>query len=45
MKRISTLLAALAVLPALTAPMAHASGGEQGELRRERRAGNVLPPR
>jgi hypothetical protein len=45
MKRISTLLAALAVLPALIVPVAHASGGEQGELRRERRAGNVLPPR
>ncbi|MEE4453213.1 PepSY domain-containing protein [Novosphingobium resinovorum] len=46
MKRISTLLAVLAVLPALAAPQAYAgSGGEQGELRRERRAGNILPPR
>lgn len=42
----SLLLAALAVLPAVSAPAAHAnSGGEQGELRRDRRAGNILPPR
>ncbi|WP_232494129.1 PepSY domain-containing protein [Novosphingobium kaempferiae] len=46
MKRISTLLAALAVLPVLASPIAHAdSGGEQGEVRRERRAGNVMPLR
>ncbi|WP_429274961.1 PepSY domain-containing protein [Novosphingobium gossypii] len=42
----SLLLAALAVLPALSATPANAnSGGEQGELRRDRRAGNILPPR
>jgi hypothetical protein len=50
MNRIAFLVTALAVFPALAAglavPGAHASsGGEQGELRRDRRAGNILPPR
>ncbi|MFS0850703.1 PepSY domain-containing protein [Novosphingobium panipatense] len=47
MKTLPVLLAALAALGPLAAiAPAHASaGGEQGELRRDRRAGTVLPPR
>lgn len=51
MKRFSVSLGALAALFALAGAVpalspAHASsGGEQGELRRDRRAGTVIPPR
>ena len=44
MKRFLPLVAALAVVPVVlgSAPVRADSGGEQGEVRRERRAGNVL---
>lgn len=47
MKTFLAPLAAILLVPlAAHAAPAHADpGGEQGELRRERRAGNVLPPR
>ncbi|WP_404481758.1 PepSY domain-containing protein [Novosphingobium sp. BL-52-GroH] len=47
MKRFTAPLAAFALLPLLasTLPAQADSGGEQGEVRRERRAGNVRPLR
>lgn len=48
MKSLSVSLAVVAFLTlAVSAPLVHADpgGGEQGEVRKERRAGNVLPLR